>query len=297
MRKGPAVAALVAACVITLVGEGSATTPNPTATPIEPNGCGEICDGRSCYTAVCGGQLASGHCTRSGVRGCECQVFECFEGCCNMLDSCYTGGSFGPGEINRCEQAGGFYQIDLRCDEERGVCIPWPTPTPINSTPSLTPTPLLCGGDCNRDEEVAVDDLVIIVAIALGQAGADACVSADTDANDHITVDEIVTAVDAALNGCQTPTPTPTCAPPPAGRTCTQFEVYQCVTGEDGCPICDCCNFEGAGGCCQLSGGCFRLDTGGDAARCNQMHGSFFQGCPIPATCDASTGLCKSSGL
>ena len=74
---------------------------------------------------------------------------------------------------------------------------PISTPTPV-----LTPTPRPCAGDCGVDGAVTVDELVVIVNIALGTASVSQCSAGDVDQNSAITVDEIVNAVNRALNGC-----------------------------------------------------------------------------------------------
>ncbi len=72
-------------------------------------------------------------------------------------------------------------------------------------------TAQICGGDCNQDGSVTVDELVRGVNIALGTVAVDLCRSFDTNNDGAVTVDEIVAAVINALNGCpHTPTPTPT---------------------------------------------------------------------------------------
>jgi hypothetical protein len=78
-----------------------------------------------------------------------------------------------------------------------------------------------CAGDCGTDESVSVDDVMLMVNIALGIAPLDACAVGDVDGDGHITVDEIIAAVDTALAGCPmkprpTLTPTPTTPPLPA---------------------------------------------------------------------------------
>ena len=60
-----------------------------------------------------------------------------------------------------------------------------------------------CRGDCNQDCEVAVDDLVRLVVIALGNDVIDTCRAGDADGNGEIAIDDIVAAVTDALNGCE----------------------------------------------------------------------------------------------
>ena len=89
-------------------------------------------------------------------------------------------------------------------NEPRGFCEPGPasgdTPTPTatvgGSTPTLPPTapptatrtigppPTLgsCIGDCNDNGEIAINELITGVNIALGSANVSACASFDTNA-------------------------------------------------------------------------------------------------------------------
>ncbi len=74
-------------------------------------------------------------------------------------------------------------------------------------SPSLTPSPLptatrpVCAGDCNGDTATTVDEILLLVQLALG-ATQPTCAAGDLDGNGRLTVDEIVRAVDAALRGC-----------------------------------------------------------------------------------------------
>jgi hypothetical protein len=47
-----------------------------------------------------------------------------------------------------------------------------------------------------------VDELLVLVNISLGSAPVSACTSADVEPDGAITVDEILVAVNRALNGC-----------------------------------------------------------------------------------------------
>ncbi len=77
-----------------------------------------------------------------------------------------------------------------------------PSPT---GTPTRTPTPdfSACGGNCDGDQHVTVDELVRIVGISLEGDGVDACEIADGDGSGAISLAEILTAVDNALGGCR----------------------------------------------------------------------------------------------
>ena len=63
----------------------------------------------------------------------------------------------------------------------------------------LTPA---CAGDCRGDAAVTIDELLIMVNVALGIADPATCVAGDSWSDDTITIDEILTAVSNALNGC-----------------------------------------------------------------------------------------------
>jgi hypothetical protein len=58
-----------------------------------------------------------------------------------------------------------------------------------------------CFGDCNLDGEVTVDEIVTAVGAALA-GGVAGCPAADADGNNEVTVDEIVSMVGSALGGC-----------------------------------------------------------------------------------------------
>lgn len=86
---------------------------------------------------------------------------------------------------------------------------PTDTPTPpdgATSTPTPSPTssarPSVCTGDCNLDDEVTVDELVVAVEITLSRLGMGACPALDADGNDVVTIDEPVAAVFHAVSGC-----------------------------------------------------------------------------------------------
>jgi hypothetical protein len=59
-----------------------------------------------------------------------------------------------------------------------------------------------CAGDCDRHGEVTVDELVLLVNVALGMDSVAQCENGDGDGNELITVDEILTAIRGALDGC-----------------------------------------------------------------------------------------------
>lgn len=71
----------------------------------------------------------------------------------------------------------------------------------MNLTP--TPTPMVtCVGDCDGGGDVTIDELIVMVNIALGTNSVGACEAGDRDQNGEVTIDEIISAVNLALNGC-----------------------------------------------------------------------------------------------
>ncbi len=64
------------------------------------------------------------------------------------------------------------------------------------------PAQALCPGDCGGDNEVAVNELVTAVNVALGTGAIDQCRAADVNGDNMVTVNELIMAVNAALNGC-----------------------------------------------------------------------------------------------
>jgi subtilisin-like proprotein convertase family protein len=69
-----------------------------------------------------------------------------------------------------------------------------------------------CTGDCGTNGSVTVDEILMMVNIALGNTSVSACDPGDGNSDGQITVDEILSAVNNALTGCAgvAPTLTPT---------------------------------------------------------------------------------------
>lgn len=73
-----------------------------------------------------------------------------------------------------------------------------------------------CAGDCDGSGAVAVNELVLGTNIALEQAEIGHCQALDRNADQRVSVNELVEAVNTALRGCfATPAPTHTSTPPP----------------------------------------------------------------------------------
>jgi hypothetical protein len=59
-----------------------------------------------------------------------------------------------------------------------------------------------CVGDCNGDGEVTINEIILLVNIALGNTPLSACTAGDADARGTIEINEIIIAVNNALSGC-----------------------------------------------------------------------------------------------
>jgi len=78
---------------------------------------------------------------------------------------------------------------------------PEPTGTAIPS-PTVTFSPFPCPGDCNRDGQVAVNEIITAVNIALGNQTLDTCPNADITGDQRVTINELITFVNGLLESC-----------------------------------------------------------------------------------------------
>ena len=67
---------------------------------------------------------------------------------------------------------------------------------------ALNDTPDLCAGDCNENDAVSIDELVLGVGIALGSRPIAGCTALDFDGSKKVEINELVAAVARALRGC-----------------------------------------------------------------------------------------------
>ena len=65
--------------------------------------------------------------------------------------------------------------------------------------------PAQCVGDCHNDNAVTIDELVMMVNVALDNAPMSMCDSGDANDDGRITVDEIIKGVNHAMHGCPVP--------------------------------------------------------------------------------------------
>ncbi|HVN88071.1 MAG TPA: hypothetical protein VMW17_24780 [Candidatus Binatia bacterium] len=89
-----------------------------------------------------------------------------------------------------------------------------PTGT-VTATPSVTATwtVAICVGDCDANRSVTVDELVVGVNIAIGKLAPDFCPAFDCNDDKRVTVDCLVKAVKASLDGCPSEFLVPTATP------------------------------------------------------------------------------------
>jgi len=59
-----------------------------------------------------------------------------------------------------------------------------------------------CAGDCDQNRHVTISELIHGVNIALGQLPLSGCPDFDQDGSDEVEINELIAAVNAALNGC-----------------------------------------------------------------------------------------------
>ncbi len=62
--------------------------------------------------------------------------------------------------------------------------------------------PPACTGDCNYNGIVAINELIVGVNIALGNANVSTCTAMDANGDGTVAINELIQAVNNALNGC-----------------------------------------------------------------------------------------------
>jgi cysteine-rich repeat protein len=72
----------------------------------------------------------------------------------------------------------------------------------ISPSPTATDGPAPCVGDCDGSATVSIGELVTGVSIALGLQSIDRCPAFDLSANGGVEINELISAVNNALNGC-----------------------------------------------------------------------------------------------
>lgn len=82
--------------------------------------------------------------------------------------------------------------------------LPAPSATASPEAPTATPTvtPIACVGDCDGRGDVTISDLIRGVSIALGSLPITACPAFDPSGSGRVEINELIAAVNNALNGC-----------------------------------------------------------------------------------------------
>ncbi|MBX3026545.1 hypothetical protein KF840_16695 [bacterium] len=86
------------------------------------------------------------------------------------------------------------------------------------------PAHAACVGDCDGDDRVAINELILGVGVALGSESVAACPALDANGDGVVAISELVTGVNNALDGCRaaaSPTPRPATRTVTASRTAT----------------------------------------------------------------------------
>jgi hypothetical protein len=110
----------------------------------------------------------------------------------------------------------GLMKVSLVVGLATGVASAAETDATVLAAPAAAQT---CDGDCNDDHSVAIDEIILGVRMALGDAPIGDCRAMDGDGNGAVTVNELIAAVTRALQGCGGPVPptgTPTRTNTPA---------------------------------------------------------------------------------
>lgn len=169
-------------CVAERCGEGGLcalpVTPSPTPVRSSPGSLCAVAD--ECQT---------GHCT-DGVC--------CFEPACAVGERCDITGMRGDCRPRLEPGATCGRNSDCRGD---GPCLSSGGAS-VCAAPSETPGPRACFGDCSGDGQVTVNEILVLIEIALGAQPIASCANGDIDGDGQISVDELLTAVSLALAGC-----------------------------------------------------------------------------------------------
>jgi cysteine-rich repeat protein len=146
--------------------------------------------------------------------GCSifCRLEDCDDGKTCTIDSCdpAIGCSYVPRDLPPTPCFEPSERSPTPTPSETATGTPPPPGTPSLPTPTDTPSPeptttlpATCNGDCDEDGMVTVHELVLGVNL-MQNGGVDACPSLDANGDGTVHVDELLTAVGFALNGCPT---------------------------------------------------------------------------------------------
>lgn len=221
---------------VCIANPGSAGTPcDPGVSPCLSGVCQELLGN----TAFCLPQLKSCPDTDGNpcTDNCNFQTGNCEPDAPKCIPQCETcdpsSGACSPTNIGGACDDSDPCSVESRCEivnpapgVQHGICMAGAvltpgetptatplgedTPTPPEGTPTGTPAGTVsptvpsgtCVGDCNGDHQVAVNELIVGVNIALGSAPVTDCPSFDVNGDGMIDVSELISGVNGALNGC-----------------------------------------------------------------------------------------------
>lgn len=112
---------------------------------------------------------------------------------CEIADKCETRVNTAVADVTL---NGNPYYVQEEWSNAAGGCT-LSGPPPPTATPSA-----ICPGDCDHNGVVTVAELVTGINIALGSQPLSDCPAFDCNGTSSVTVDCVVTAIDAALDGC-----------------------------------------------------------------------------------------------
>ena len=156
------------------------------------------CDDRRCQDCVCAFDAPC--CTEGWDSRCaEVAGSDCSERCTGCVNCCDVSDSPGCSE-DSCESC--VCALDNFCCDEGwdGGCVDRAFEN-CGSLCTCTGTSA-CAGDCDGNDEVAVNELIKAVNIALGNDPVSECPAVDTVADGEVAVNELIQAVNSALNTC-----------------------------------------------------------------------------------------------
>jgi len=115
----------------------------------------------------------------------------------------------------------------------------------------------LCVGDCNADDVVTISELLTIVNVALGNEVITSCAAGDAGSDGLVEISDVISAVNLALTGCPAAEPTQNGSPVPTATTDPQ-EGGRCYESSacDPCDVYPCRPFTASRDyCCSLAQG------------------------------------------
>jgi hypothetical protein len=205
---------IVAVLGFGFVPQAGADTATPTATPSQPFGCTDVCDGRPCDYGRCpDGTFRSGSCQSTTPNGCECQPFECPGPCGITVDPVPSTSEKESITLTGNGSFAGYSQIDVFISGGAQTVFftfipyqPFAVDVPLNPGLNQLKFDATASGPpgCHStfDFDVVVIGTPAPTATPTSISAASVCVG-DCKGDGQVTVDEIITMVDIALGNAQ----------------------------------------------------------------------------------------------